>query len=481
MKDGGISSATQRSGRHSEHAGIPKIHRLARPTSRPAGGNVPLISGPTVDERLETLYDLVAEDEDARSCRDLDDSACRWVPRNFFVYLASNTLTKLGDALASPKTVLAWVMATVGAPTAMVALLVPIRESGSMLPQLVLGGWVRQRPLRKPIWMLGSLLQAAAVMGCAASAAWLTGVVAGAAILGCVVIFSLARSLNSLASKDIIGKTIPKGRRGRLNGWASGVSGLFTLGVGIWFAVRQRGEDRPLFYAALLAGAALLWVLATLVFSALQERAGETEGGANGWREAWSRLDLLRTDRAFRRFVVTRALLLCSALTAPFYVVLARENGGGGASLLGTFLVAGGLASSLAAPVWGSAADRSSRLVMMYAALMTAGLGIAMFLLIRSQPELSKASWLFPSFFFGLGVAHAGVRAGRKTYLVDLAGGVKRTDYVALSNTLIGMVLLIVGALTSLASFLEPEELILGLSLLGLCGAGMALTLPEVE
>jgi hypothetical protein len=126
---------------------------------------VPLIRSKEVDERLETLYKLVAEDEDARSCRDLDDSACHWVPRNFVVYLASNTLTQLGDALASAKTVLAWVMAAVGAPTAMVAMLVPIRESGSMLPQLLIGSWVRRRPLRKPLWLLGSTLQAVAVLG----------------------------------------------------------------------------------------------------------------------------------------------------------------------------------------------------------------------------------------------------------------------------------------------------------------------------
>jgi hypothetical protein len=118
---------------------------------------------------------------------------------------------------------------------------------------------------------------------------------------------------------------------------------------------------------------------------------------------------------------------------------------------------------------------------MIYAALITAALGIAIFFLIRSRPELSSVSWFFPAFFFGLGVAHAGVRAGRKTYLVDLAGGVKRTDYVALSNTLIGLLLLVAGGLTSLASFLEPEELILALSLFGLGGAGMAFTLPEVE
>mgnify|MGYP000573784432 CR=1 FL=1 len=75
----------------------------------------------------------------------------------------------------------------------------------------------------------------------------------------------------------------------------------------------------------------------------------------------------------------------------------------------------------------------------------------------------------------------AGVRAGRKTYLVDLAGGVKRTDYVSVSNTLIGLLLLVVGGVTSLFSWLAPEVVILGLSLFGLAGAGLARTLPEVE
>jgi hypothetical protein len=78
-------------------------------------------------------------------------------------------------------------------------------------------------------------------------------------------------------------------------------------------------------------------------------------------------------------------------------------------------------------------------------------------------------------------VAHAGVRAGRKTYLVDLAGGVKRTDYVSVSNTLIALALLVMGGLTSLLTFLGTAYLVLVLSLIGLVGAFLATTLPEVQ
>jgi hypothetical protein len=115
------------------------------------------------------------------------------------------------------------------------------------------------------------------------------------------------------------------------------------------------------------------------------------------------------------------------------------------------------------------------------AGLLAGLLGVALFAILHWRPGAVATSWLLPAFFFVLGVAHSGVRAGRKTYLVDLAGGVKRTDYVAVSNTLIGFVLLVVGGLTGLVSFLAPAEIIVGLSVLGLVGAGSALKLPEVQ
>ena len=47
--------------------------------------------------------------------------------------------------------------------------------------------------------------------------------------------------------------------------------------------------------------------------------------------------------------------------------------------------------------------------------------------------------------FLLLSVTHQGVRLGRKTYVVDLASGNRRTDYVAVSNSVIGLMLLLVG------------------------------------
>src|SRR5690554_449876 len=92
----------------------------------------------------ERFYSLVANEEDARVCTDISDDACREVPGNFLLMLCSQVLTSIGDLLINPKTVLAWLIPALGAPAALVSLLVPIRESGSMIPQLAIGAWVRQ-------------------------------------------------------------------------------------------------------------------------------------------------------------------------------------------------------------------------------------------------------------------------------------------------------------------------------------------------
>ena len=56
--------------------------------------------------------------------------------RKIFTQLISiATCGKLADLLISAKTTLPWLLASLGAPTWIVSLLVPIRESGSLIPQ----------------------------------------------------------------------------------------------------------------------------------------------------------------------------------------------------------------------------------------------------------------------------------------------------------------------------------------------------------
>jgi hypothetical protein len=432
---------------------------------------------PTSKTPLDRLYGLIANEEDVRVCKDIPDSACREVPRNFLLILAANVLTKLGDLLISPKTVLAWLMSAVGAP-ALVAWLVPIRESGSMVPQMVIAAWVRRKPVRKWFWTLGSLGQALSVAAMAASVWFLNGYSAGYGLIIALILFSLSRGFCSVSMKDVQGKCIPKTRRGRLSGLASTLGGTATVALTallFW----DRGDPSMAFYSLLLLLAAALWLIAGALFAGVEEYPGETGGGGNAIHDAISSLSLLKTDKPFRHFVITRALLLCSALAAPYFVVLAQQQTESGWAL-GVFLLASSLASSLSASFWGWAADTSSRKVMIRGALMASMVCLVVAGTALVMGESMGGVWFYPGAFFVLSIAHAGVRLGRKTYLVDMAGGNKRTDYTAVSNTVIGVLLLATGALTALISTFSNIAVILVLGLMGLAGAVSAMGLSEV-
>jgi len=429
---------------------------------------------------LNQAYQKLVNEEDARVCRDIDDEACRVVPGNFFLHVITQFLTKLGDAVANPKTVLAWMLSALSAPGVFTAFLVPIRESGSLIPQLIIGSYVRRLSVRKWTFVVGCLLQGLAVASMALIAASLTGSAAGMALLLALIVFSLARGLCSVASKDVLGKTVPKTRRGQVSGWSETLAGLITVGVGVALLLGPTEPGSMGTYMLLLACAAGLWLLAAGSYTLIREYPGATEGGGNALAEAVKRLRLLGEDRPFRHFVIARSLLLCSALSAPFFIMLAHENTEGTLLVLGLFVIADGLASLCSAPFWGRFADRSSRRVMILAGGAAGLTGLSLVCLLALVPGIAGSQWLYPAFFFVLAIAHSGVRLGRKTYIVDLGGGNKRTDYVSVSNTVIGVVLLLTGSIGALTTILPVSGIILILAAMGLAGAWLSARLPEV-
>lgn len=425
-----------------------------------------------------SLYRLVVDEEEEHGRGELPEDAYEQVPGNALKLIGALTLQKIGDRIVDAKTVLAWLFAALGVPAALTGLLVPIRESGSLLPQAALVPWVRTFPRRGRVWMLGAVGQFLAVMAMAGIAAGFRGTTAGLAILGALAMFALSRSLTSIASKDVLGRTVPKGERGQVNGLATVTSGLVAIGGGVLIGVIGGATD-PRTFAWLLVGGAAMWLAALAVFATVREPEGAHDASLDVGRAARA-LGLLRRDRPFRRFVIARTLLLVSALTPPFVVTLATTAFELDLGVLGPFVVAQGLASLLGGRVWGRWADRSSRRVIIAASGIGAALVVA-FLAARSVPVVRESVWLYPLTYFLLALTHTGARIGRKTYVVDLAEGNRRTDYVAVANTAMGVLLLVTGAVSAGLAQIGPEVAIGFLALLGAVGVPVARTLPEVS
>jgi hypothetical protein len=424
------------------------------------------------------LYERLIRDRE--SSNDLSPAERRNVAHNGVRQVTAQALQNIGDQIVNAKTVLPWLLSAAATPGWILALLVPIRESGSMLPQAALSPWVQQRKKRKWVWVAGASGQAVSAAVMALAAATTTGTVMGVIILVALTAFSLSRSLTSLTGNDVLGRTVPRGQRGQINGATTLLAGIVAVTIGL--AVRLLGGDRVGIgvLAALLLGAACMWALAAFVFSTIREpvpeAATETTSEDNGWAaRSWV---LLRDDRPFRRFVLVRTLLLVSALSPPFVVALAAGLGGG-LSGLGPFIIAQGLAGLIGGRFFGRLAERSSRNLLLIGAIASSSV-ILLFLALLQMQALRDSSLLYSGTYFLIALTHLGVRVARKTYIVDMGVGNQRTEYVAVANTALGVLLLVTGAISSALATLGNEAALLFLAGLGLLGVIIGRGLDEV-
>ena len=430
---------------------------------------------------LEDLYNRITGDEDARVCKDIPDAACNDQPRNFFAYLVSNLLSKVADEIASAKLIIPWLFGALGVPAFFTGFLVPIREAGVLLPQLLVAAAVRHLPVRKYVWLLGAILSALSMFGMAWAAAALEANDAGTVIILMLVVFSLARGICSVSAKDVLGKTVSKSRRGALMGWSASLSGIVVLALGVWLGSVDLEDAGGGIFSALLVAGGVLWIFSALSFATILEQPGATEGGGNALAVALEQLGLLVSDRQFRQFVIIRTLLLGVALAPPFYVLIVQQQSQSGLLGLGALVIANGLASSLSSPIWGYLGDRSSRSVMALASGGAGVLALFTFAAVTLEWEWATGTLGFAVIFLLLNVMHGGVRLGRKVYLVDMASSETRAAYVAVSNTVIGCMMLAGGLIGFIGDWLGAAAILLLLGLLSLVAAVGATRLPQVS
>ncbi len=350
--------------------------------------------------------------------------------------IASKAATGLGDMLCNAKTTLPWLMLSAGAPSGLVGLLVPVRESVSMLPQVFIAPWVASIEPRKRA-AIGALVgQAGATLALASVALVSDGVLAGVIMLVALGVLAVARAFGSLANKDVLARAVPKGQRGKIGGRATSLAGLIGLAGASATLLFERPESAGVLALVVGAGAAAFGVSALLLARVSEEDESAKTKARPNLVEALS-------DRRLRRFVLVRFLLAGAALGGPFIVAMARVEASS-LRTLSAFVLAGAAASFVSAGVWGRLADTSGR------GCMAAGGALATVaaagVLWLPGSESAVPTWAWAVLYFAFSVGYVGVRVGRKTYVVDLAKGGERTQFVASSNTLVSLGLLAAGA-----------------------------------
>ncbi len=392
--------------------------------------------------------------------------------RNGLRHIFSLSLTKIADGLIDPKLVLSWLLGVLGAPGSLVALLVPLREAGALLPQVLLAPWLERRRQRRWMWVAGSAGQGVMAALIATSALFLQGWAAGLAICVLLAALALFRAACSVSYKDILGKTVGQTKRGAVTGMAGSVSSIAVL---VFAGLMLSGLiQTKMAVIAAIGLAACLWIAAALVFSTLTEEDSTPQDDAGAERF----LDVIRQDSNLRRFILVRGLLTATALAPPFLAVMTTQGDDNGLATLGALLVASAAAGFVSSYAWGWLADRSSRLMLLAAGMLGAlamAAGVAVNLM-----GLAQTTAIIPGVLFVLMVAYHGVRQARSTYLVDISPEDRRTVNAAVANLAIGIILLLAGAFGGALSWIGPNSALLGFAAMSALGGLAALGLRDV-
>ncbi len=227
-----------------------------------------------------------------------------------------------------------------------------------LLPQLAVASAVARLPRKMPlvrrtawigrlIFLLTGLMIALFAEGSPTTAL--------VAVIASMVLFYLLDAVISVPWFDLVGKTIPARRRGRVLGLSQFFGGLGSVGVGILvrFVLGEESPWRyPVNYALLfgLAGVTLLGAAAAL--SCIREPETVTSDvKLPALREVISLLpNILLNDRPFLRLIIVRVVGGFVIMGNAFYVLNATRNLGLGIETTGWFVsaqVAGSLTSGL--------------------------------------------------------------------------------------------------------------------------------------
>jgi len=368
----------------------------------------------------------------------------------FVLLLVISSLTKLADLLVSPKTTLPYILAASGAPPWLISLLVPIKESGSLIPQWMLKKHVAHLfNNRTLLWRIGSAVQGIAILLMVAFIVTLSDQSLAYSVLFLLMLGSFGRAICSLTMKDIQAESIEKGRRGKLVGLASAISGMLTLLSAMVFLVTQQTLTQNLSYGLLIFGS-ICFILAFFASMPLRICYEANESTDSTYNDFFL---LLKSEKNLKHLIASRVLLLHSALIIPFIVA---NSSGQSSSTLPYFIALSAFASLISSYIWGMMADKGAVPTIRLAA------GVCLVAALAFGLQLgAELKYLDLVLFFILTVGHAGIRTGRKTYLLDITERSNRTGYVAAANTVVGLCLLSLGALYALLYNVLAQQIIL--------------------
>jgi len=365
----------------------------------------------------------------------------RW---NFTMGLLHGVFFNGGMAFSNPTTILSVFLNTFTHSKVIVGLFSSVMNTGSVLPQLFVANRLESKVYKKPVLVMAITIRAL----CWGLLGLITYFLGGSHPLIIVIslfflltLFSFMGGIAVVPFTDIWGKAIPSTLRGRFFGYRQLFGGLLAISAGfiVKYILGNKSLSFPDNYAFLFLFSFIFISISYLALGSIKEPVEEVHKTRLTFKNFLKKaFGILKLDKNYRMFLFVQILIGANGLILPFYVLYAKEVIGIEEKMIGMFISAQMLGSTLSNVLWAYLSDYAgNKKVIQINAFLSLLMPIVALLITRPL-------WtLFLLLFILIGFSTAGGAIGYTNFLLDTAPSKDRPAYISLNGTLTVPVMLL--------------------------------------
>jgi MFS family permease len=313
-----------------------------------------------------------------------------------------------------------------------------IATAGFLLPQLFMANAVERAPRKKyfPV-TLGFFLERVPIFLLAPTAYFLAKSRPVLALVGFFGLYTwnkVGTGLTVVGWQDMIAKIIPEEKRGRF----FGITNFAGNGAGILGSLFVPVVlDRfvfPFGYVISFSIAGVLYLLSWIFLSLTREPPVDNQKPPVSQLDYFRSLpDVLRRDRNFRMFLLSKMVFSLSAMATGFLAVYAVQTWDLADARASVFTVALQIGLTVANLYFGFLSDRKGHKLSLEICMVLSILALILAFVAPSP------WWFFPIFFLR-GAVDAGVMISGISIVYEFTDAESRATYIGLANTIPGVV-----------------------------------------
>jgi MFS family permease len=364
-------------------------------------------------------------------------------------------------------TVLPAFAAELGASTRVIGAILTILYLAWGLPQVIAANITSRLKKKKPFLIKVVLLSRPVTLAVPiviflthGTPVWLNLLV----VLLTFAVFFLTDAFAAVPWFDMLARAFHEDTRGRVMSAWQIITAISMLGISalIGFILGDSGPGFPENYAYLFLTAACLLILSSIGMLAIHEvddQKGEPETTYIPWKDYGQHiLELWKGNERFRQIVTARVMFSLSGMAFPFYVLYATESLQFSERVIGLFVLATTVGTSVSSFLLGRVADKhgAQRTVQIGSVLMVTMPILAILFTLLDGHIGGVIRYAYVWIYVCMGMGDALVMIGHYNYVFDIAAPGHRPIYVGTYGALISIGVLgpvIAGWLVSVTSY----------------------------